>query len=272
MPSPAKQTGPLLGARVLAMIEKHGSPEEKRLAATGRDELISFLNHPDTLRFARWGLLDIGLENRLVLKLNLMAGRQMSPWGLIHEWAGRLPNLKDAAELVFRHKLRCHAGIKLSQTGIEYEIYPYETPDHLLQKSLFPHHSAPDDGLPAQPHCYGCSSTGELSAYAEIRNVDADDLENALGFPLSASGLKTVALFNSRLNPDNSWRTDKAGIEFLPFPSHLLNTTLTHFNLHFSYLLHRGGSRRYGVIGAHGMRQVLYTTLFTQHPNDHQTK
>lgn len=263
------QTSPLLGAKILALIERHGSPEEKQLADTGRSELTAFLDHPDTLRFARMGLLDIGLENRLVLKLNLMAGRKVSPWGLIHEWAERIPNLRNAAELVFRHKLRCHAGIKLSKAGVEYEIYPYETPDHLLQKNLIPHHAAPDNGLPDQPHCYGCSSTGRLSAYAEIRNINADDLEQALGFSLSASGLKTVALFNSRLNPDNSWRTDKAGIEFLPFPSHLLNKTLTHLNLHFSYLLHRGGSRRYGVIGIHGMRQVLYTTLFMQHPNDH---
>lgn len=250
-----------LGSQVVALIERHGSPEERRIASIGKNELLSFLDHPDTLHFTRMGLLDIGLENRPVLKFSLMAGGRTFPLGLINDWAERIPALQEAAETVFRHRLRCHAGIKFSPTGVEYEIYPYETPDCLLANGIFAHHSPSRSGLPVAPYCYGCSSSGALSAYAEIKGVEPSELELPLGFPLPVAGLKANAIFNSRLKPDGSWQTDKAGIEFLPCPSHLLNTMLTHFQLNFAYLLHRGGTRRYVVIGMHGSRQVLYTAL-----------
>lgn len=262
---------PGLADRVLGMIDQHGSPEERKVLATGRGELKAFLEHPDTLNFTRRGCLDIGLENRPVLKFNLMAKRQASPWGLINEWADRMPQLAAAAETVFRHKLRCHAGIKLSATGVEYEIYPYETSEQVLANGVFSRFQPEQSGLPTPPHCFGCSSTGELSAYSQTTAVDLAELEEATGFALPASGLKLNAMFNSRLNPDGSWRTDKAGIEFLPFPSYLLNTVLSNFNLRFAYLLHRGGTRRYGVVGVHGTRQVLYTTLLARVPREGRT-
>lgn len=250
-----------IGNELLGLVTRIGSPEERRLVAAHASELIAFLDHPDTRHFIQRRSLDIGLENRLVLKFNLMASTHVSPLGLINEWAERMPVLQPAAEIVFRHKLRCHAGIKLSPAGVSYELYPYETSGHLLARTLLAGHAPDESGLPAKPHCFGFASTGEISAYAELHDVDIAELEQALGFTLPAEGLKANALFNSRLNPNGSWRTDKAGIEFLPFPSYLLNRVIASFNLRFSYLLHRGGTRRYGVIGVHGPRQVLYTTL-----------
>lgn len=247
--------------QVLSLVERHGSPEEKRLATTHGQAICNFLAHPDSRRLTRMGLLDIGLENRLVLKFNLMASSGFSPLGLIHEWAEQHPAMREAAEAVFRHKLRCHAGIKVSGAGVEYEIYPYETPEGLLGNGIFAPYSPRNAELPAPILCYGRSSAGALSAYSEIKGVDPAELEQALGISLGTAGLNSTALFNSRLTPEGLWKTDKAGIEFVPCPSHLLNCILARFQLNFSYLLHRGGIRRYIVIGLFGTRQVLYTTL-----------
>lgn len=247
---------------MLALIERHGSPEERRLAEAASAQILAFFQHPDTVRFTRLDALDIGLENRPVLKFNLLGSAKASPWGLINHWSERMPALQEVADEVFRHKLRCHAGIKISGAGVEYELYPYETPDHQLARGIFARHEPWRSGLPLAPHCFGQSSTGELSAYAETPDILIPELEEAAGFKLPAHGLKVNALFNSRLNPDGSWRTDKAGVEFRPFPSHMLNCVLGNFNLNFAYLLHRGGVRKYGVVGVHGSRQVLYTTLF----------
>lgn len=247
--------------QVLALVERYGSPEEKRLISTHGQSICDFLSHPDSRRLTRMGLLDIGLENRLVLKFNLMASSGFSPLGLIHEWAENHPAMLDAAEAVFRHKLRCHAGIKVSATGVEYEIYPYETPEGLLAKSIFAPWSPQNSELPAPVLCFGRSSTGALSAYAEIKGVDPGELEQALGMTLGTAGLNSTALFNSRLTSDGRWKADKAGIEFVPCPSHLLNSILGRFHLNFAYLLHRGGMRRYIVIGLFGSKQILYTTL-----------
>lgn len=258
---PTPENSPSPGSRVLGLIARCGSPEERRMAVLHGNELAAFLDHPDTIRFSRKGSLDVGLENRPVLKFNLIAGVRVSPWGLINEWAERIPRLQEVAELVLRHKLRCHAGIKLSATGVEYELYPYETPERLLASQQFSAYAPEQTGLPAAPYCFGYTSNGDLSAYADIQGVDAAELEEALGVALPASGLKVNALFHSRWNANGSWRTDKAGIEFMPFPSHMLNAVLAQLNLHFAYLLYRGGTRRYGVIGMHGGRQLLYTTL-----------
>lgn len=258
--------GPDLGPQILGVVRQHGSPEERRMVEAAQAELLAFFSHPDTVRFTRLGCLDIGLENQLVLKFNLMGQAKISPWGLINEWSERMPVLQEVADTVLRYKLRCHAGIKLTTRGVEYELYPYETADHQLASGIFARHAPAKSGLPLAAHCFGCSSTGALSAYAETTGVDVAELEQAAGFKLPAQGLKVNALFNSRLNPDGSWRTDKAGIEFSPFPSYLLNAVLGNFNLRFAYLLHRGGTRKYGVVGVHGPRQVLYTTLLPQPP------
>lgn len=258
MPQPL----PTPGMRVLALVNQHGSPEEKQLVATHRQTLLRFLDHADTrLWLARHAPLDIGLENRLVLKFNLIAGRRGSPWGLIDAFADWAPALRTLSETVIRHKLHCHAGIKLTPTHAEYELYPYETPDKLLATTVFPGISGEQTGLPTLPYCYGYASDGSLSAYAELEDVPAAELETAMGLSLPTAGLRAKALFHSRRSPEGRWTTDKGGIEFLPFPSHLLNTALNHLDLRFSYLLHRGGRRPYGVIGMKGNRHVLYTTL-----------
>lgn len=261
LPSPPPERRPSLGSRVLSLIARHGSPEERRLATTHEKALAAFLDHPDTARFGRHGALEIGLENRPVLKFTLNSSSRVSPWLLINDLAERNPILSDTAELVLRHKLRCHAGIKLSVTGAEYEIYPYETPEKLLATRLFSGFSPDQSSLPAKLYFFGYSSNGELSAYADVREVDTSELETAIGFSLPSGGLAISALLHSRRKPDGSWRADKAGIEFKPFPSHMLNAVLAHMSLNFSYLLYRGGTRRYGIIGIHGTRQVFYTTL-----------
>lgn len=264
--NPLPATQPPLGPVLLSLIERHGSPEERRMIRGCSDELLAFFAHPDAIRFAARGSLDIGLENRLVLKFNLLGQAKGSPWSLIHDWACRMPVFQEIADTVIHHRLRCHAGIRLSAQGIEYELYPYESADQILQNGIFADFHPEKSGLPLAPHCYGFSSTGALSAYAETADIHLAELEQAAGFRLPAQGLKINALFNSRCNPDGNWRTDKAGIEFTPFPSHLLNAVLGNFNLHFAYLLHRGGTRKYGVVGIHGTRQVLYTTMFPKLP------
>lgn len=258
-PTPERRPSP--GSQVLTLIAQHGSPEERHIATAHGKELAAFLDHPDAARFGRNRALDIGLENRPVLKFNLISNSRVSPWLLINDLAERIPALGDTAELVLRHKLRCHAGIKLSATGVEYELYPYETPGRLLATQLFSGFSPDKTSLPAELYCFGYTSNGELSAYADVHEVDSSELEAAIGFSLPSGGLAISALFHSRRKKDGAWRADKAGIEFKPFPSHMLNAVLAHMSLNFSYLLYRGGTRHYGIIGMHGTRQVLYTTL-----------
>ncbi len=264
---PSSGRGQSLAAWILGRIDAHGTLGEQLLIVGAvREELRRFLDHPDTLRFARLNSLEVGLENQPVLKFNLMATHRMSPWGLINEWTERIPLLREVGEHVLRHKLKCHAGLKLTEQGVEYELYPCEVAGKPPAADLFARYMPGRAELPAPIHCFGYSSTGSLSAYAEVRDVEKSELEEAIGFPLPASGLQVNALFNSRLLASGKWRTEKGGIEFTPFPSHMLNAVLEHFNLYFSCLLHRGGARQYGIVGMHGQRKVLYTRLFPLPP------
>lgn len=261
--APTRPSG--LASRVLALVDNHGSPEERKLVSKHARELAGFLDHPETARFTRHGSLDIGIENRPILKFNLIANDRVSPWPLINDLAESQPALRDLAELVLRHRLRCHVGMKLSPfSEPEYELYTYETQHRLLAKGIFSGYAPDRTNLPTRLYCFGYSSRGDLSAYADLADVEPAELEAAIGFPLPASGLAVSALFHSRWKRETGWRADKAGIEYKPFPSHMLNAVLSHAHLNFAYLLHRGGIRRYGVIGMHGFRQVLYTTLLPQ--------
>lgn len=251
-----------LGLQILAMVDRYGSPEEKKLVSRHQTTICRFLEHPDVVtRAARRIQLDIGIENRPVLKFNLIAGRYGSPLSLIDDFANWSPELRVVSETVIQHKLHCHAGIKLTPSQVEYELYPYENSDELLKRTLFSKINFEETGLPTTPYCYGYSSLGQLSAYAEIENVAITELENALAMQLPVAGLKNRALFHSRYMQNGLWKPDKGGIEFLPFPSHLLNLVLNQLDLNFSYLLHRGGNRSYGVVGLKDNRHVLYTTL-----------
>jgi hypothetical protein len=263
---------PKLASVLTDMVMQHGSPEERRLIQRHGDALARFLDHPDAQPNNPHTVLDIGLENAPVLKLNLIAKRH-SPWRLIHQMGEEQAQLRSLAETVIRHRLRCHAGIKLTTDAVEYELYAYETPDGLLAREHFPGTGMKACGLPAAPYCYGYTSTGVLSAYADIPDVAATELEQELGFSLPHQGLKTKALLHSRRNPDGDWQSDKGGLEFLPFPSHMLTAALSRMQPNFSYLLHRGGRRRYGVIGIKGQRQLLYTTLFANRiPNKNKNE
>lgn len=263
---PDESSTPPLARWLLARVEANGTPEELALVDACRPELQHFLNHPDTQRIARKGALEVGLENRQVLKLNLMAGVRYSPWGLIDNLADHIPRFREIAEYVLRYRIKCHVGLKLTPKGVEYELYPCEVDGKPPAAALFERQVPGRAPLPAPIHCFGYSSSGSLSAYAEVKNVDKAELEALLGFTLPSAGLRINALFNSRLLPDGDWHTEKAGIEFTPFPSHLINTVLEHFELRFACLLHRGGSRKYGIVGVHGGRKVLYTRLFPLRP------
>lgn len=252
---------PLLSTALLELVGRHGSPEERQLVNAWQADLARFLDHPDVQVNSRRVVLDIGLENRMVLKFNLMASEYASPWGMVDRIGDSIPSLAPLAETVLRHQLRCHVGVKAEPDQFEYELYAYETPDKLLANGLFSSMQVNGTKLPAPAYCYGLSTSGTLSAYANVSDVPAEELEESIGFRLPCDGLKTKALFHSRRQPDGTWRTDKAGIEFLPFPSHMLNAVLTRLDLRFAYLLHRGGNRPYGVIGVKGPRQVFYTTL-----------
>lgn len=264
-PATGGPRSPTLADKVFALIDHHGSPEERRLLKPHAEAVRAFLDHPAVNLNSRRTELDIGLENTLSLKFNLVASGNHSPWSMVDQLASWAPSLQEVAELVLMHRLRCHAGFKVTRSGIEYEIYPYETPDALLARRW----GIADPAitrLPVTPYCYGVSSTGTLSAYARVDDVPASELEGATGLHIAVNGLKTRALFHSRRDAGGAWSADKAGIEFLPFPSYLLNTAMQQFALHFSYLVHRGGIRPYGVIGVRGDRRVLYTTLVPRPP------
>lgn len=258
MPTPPRQK---LSSALMEMVLQHGSPEERRLIERHASALTRFLDHPDALPNTPHTLLDIGLENAPVLKLNLIAMRN-SAWRLIHQVGEEHPQLQSLAETVIRHRLRCHVGIKLMADTVEYELYAYETAEGLLAGEHFHGSGMEACGLPSPPYCYGYTSTGMLSAYADIPDIDAAELEHELGFTLPYNGLRAKALLHSRRNANGKWQSDKAGLEFRPFPSHMLTAALGRMQLNFAYLLHRGGRRRYGVIGIKGHRQLLYTTLF----------
>lgn len=252
---------PTLSSSLIEAVLKHGSPEERRLVSVHRTALTELLEHPDARPGNPYTYIEIGLENTLVLKLNVIA-RRASPWALIHQLSEQQPQLQALAETVIRHRLHCHAGIKLTPQKAEYELYAHETKDRLLQRELFAEAGLESCGLPSPPYLYGLTSEGELSAYSDIQGTPASELEMEMGYSLPHEGLKTRALLHSRQDIKGQWHADKGGLQFLPFPSHMLNATLMKMNLHFSYLLHRGGRRRYGIIGIKGQRQVFYTTLF----------
>lgn len=259
VPTPKKLS---LSETLIALVNQHGSPEERRLVSTHEPALRAFLDHPDINLQSKKVGLDIGIENQCILKLNHIASPFGSAWGLIDWVCDTQPKLRALGELVLQHKIRCHVGMKLTSSEAEFELYPYETESHIIRDSLFADHGIDNCKLPVSPYCYGLTSEGVLSAYASMDNVPAEELEAALGGSrLPHQGLRNKALFHSRRSSSGTWSTDKAGIEFLPFPSHMLNAALSKASFNFSYLIHRGGNRPYGVIGAKDSRRVLYTTL-----------
>lgn len=257
---------PTLAERVFALVARYGSPEEQQVVRANDAAIKAFLDHPSVQLASRRTELDLGLENAVVLKFNLIASGKGSPWAMVDRFADWAPSLRETSELVLRHKLHCHVGLKVSRKGVEYELYPTETRDGLLAAHWSLDGRPVNTGLPVPPYCYGHSSDGTLSAYSRVDDVAALELEEIVGFEIPSSGLKTRALFHSRRDDAGHWHPGKAGIELLPFPSHLLTAVLQHFSLRFAYLLHRGGSRSYGVIGVKGARQVFYTTLVPRPP------
>lgn len=247
------------------MTNQHGSPEERQLLRRHQESLRTFLDHPD-VRPANPGIkLEIGLENSLVLKFTALA-RRTSPFGLIHQIGEHHPSMQRLAETIIQHKLHCHAGIKLTPEQLEHEFYVYDSDTGVLQSEGFVDEQWGNCGLPQPPLFFGHSSTGTISAYAAIAATDSVELEQEMGLKLPSAGLKIKTLLHSRRMPNGEWKADKAGLEITPFPSHTLNAALGNMRLNFSYLIHRGGSRHYGVIGMKGHRQVFYTALLPKSP------
>lgn len=257
-----------LSKTLINQVLTHGSPEERRLIETHGLALAGFLDHPDIQLHSKRAHLEMVLENRIALSFNMITTPHSASWGLIDQIGAWAPSLRNLSETILRHKLRSHVGIKIRPDLVEYELYVYETQDHLLSTKIFPEIKTKPPGLPGSVHCYGYTSSETLSAYAITPIRDAAGSEETDALQLFCEGIRSTTLFNSKRRPDGTWITNRLGIELIPFPSHILNAVLAQLDLRFSYLLYRGGTRPYGIVGITGSRQALRTNLIPQPSNN----
>lgn len=257
-----------LSKALIDQVLTYGSPEERRLIETHRTVLAEFLDHPDIQLHSKRAHLEIVLENRIALSFNIITTTRSAPWGLIDQIGIWAPSLRNLSETILRHKLHSHVGIRIKPDLVEYELYVYESPDHLLSTTVFPEIKTKPAGIPGNVHCYGYTSSETLSAYTITPIRDAAGSEETDALQLPCEGIRSTTLFNSKRRPDGTWITNRIGIELIPFPSHILNAVLAQLDLRFSYLLYRGGTRPYGIVEITGSRQALHTNLIPQPTNN----
>lgn len=254
-------SAPPLANVLLRRVARHGSPEERRLFELHGNAIAGFLARRDGLPQPDAVDVDLAIENGAALGLTHTTRTTVALRRLLRD-LDEAPGLALAAEAVIRHRAHGGLGLRVSPASTEYTLYVVDGPANAAATKV-----AVDMGWKI-PQASGTgvialSSTGTISRYSFSRPVPAGQYTELSILGSACGDLLASEMRRFLRAEDGSWQSRPAGIRVMPFPSHLLNVVLGRFDLRFTCLLHRGGTRAYGIVGNQGERQFLRTSLTT---------
>lgn len=264
MPSQTTTVAPTLAARLIAGVEKHGSPTERKLIATGQEQLRRFLDHPDLRRPRARYFLEATIENREALTFMFAPPPGFQRYALIDsvgEWA---PGLRLLSEEIIRRKLPAHASLSLAPEGIQFGLRVVAGPEG-ISDPLLPLLKATPPPTSRDVRALEINAAGRLRllAASEPPSTTGARLSGLLaGAQCQCHGLDVLEYQAGT----GKWGSVHQLLVISPFPSYLLNARLLDEQHGFAYLLQRGGTRSHALIRADKERTTLTTPLLPVPP------
>lgn len=220
-----------------------------------------FLRGVDNQLDAGRPLLEIGVENRPILKLNILPNRLFTTQHL-----ESLPWLsakqRSLARVIARKRSKFQYGIKLADASIEFEIYAHEEPDGYFAREIFPvaraEHLHPLSFLRA----FALNSEDQLSSYwldPERRGIKF--LPAIIANTPASSELKAEPWVHYRLDGEN-WGAAKIGLQLYPVTTRIDQALrLAMPSLVFADLFGPPSAHHSANIAFGSTRACLYMTL-----------
>lgn len=224
-------------------------------------EIRTFLQGIDKELDAGMPHLEVGVENRLVLKLTLLANYMFTTAHL-----ESLPWLNDLQRGLVREirkvRTRFQYGLKLLPEGHEFEIYVHETKDHHFRRNIFASTLQADLPDPNKLQAWSLTNRRGLSSYW----ADPD----SRGFAqISPATLKLAK--DTQCAPEawvhytwdgNAWGPAKTGVQFVPASAELdaaLRDAMP--DVHFLDVFGTPAARHSAHVATGAGRHCLYMTL-----------
>lgn len=230
-------------------------------AAHWADDIRTFLHGVDRDLDGGMPHLEIGLENRPILKLTLLCNRLVTTAHL-----ESLPWLERAQRGLIREirhaRPRFHYGLKLLPAGRELEIYVHETGEQHFRRNVFGNVALAGLPDPQWLRAWALTDRRELSSYwadpgaRGLAGVPATVLDAA-----RETGCHAESWAHFTWNGRN-WGPAKTGVQFVPASARLdaaLRDALPDVN--FLDLLGSPADRHSAHMAAGAGRHCLYMTL-----------
>jgi hypothetical protein len=262
MPTAGSTPGPTLASRLIGLVNRHGSPGERKLVAAAREGLHRFLDHPELGRPQALQCLEVTLENRNALAFTYAPPSGRSRYALIDnlgEWAS---SLRAPSEEIIRGRMHAHASICLTPEGTRFSLRVLAgrgagLPDTLLRLI----------GAAAPPPGTGEVRAMELDSAGLLRLLVASEpsavIRTRLGRLPDGANCDGLQVLDYQ-STSRSWIFSHALVVVAPFPSYLLNARLIDGRPGFAYLLTRGGTRSHALLRLDPEREALTTPLLPQ--------
>lgn len=224
---------PLFYRTLVSQVKQKGRPDELGLLQLWDEALRLFFKlHNDGL-ISKAQRLEVGIEDRLTLKLNIKAATAIPAASLIRHHI-QIPAFKPWVELILRENLRCHIGIKLTPQGKREELYVY-TPASHIASILGSRHPFSQQALALSPKGIGVNDAGELGMYFDAREERfIADIEKELKCPIPRDDIwiwEQLRFHNERIQPG------KLAFEIKPLSLQLMTRILSHYPFpYFRYL------------------------------------
>lgn len=226
------------------LVDQKGSLEERQIVKRWKPDIDKFL--APFLNGIRRGeqSLEIGLENRLTLKLVVKRHKYPPVLGL-GLLADSLPEpMASVARLTVDRQLDHHFGIRVDATRCHRELYVYD-PDRLVAQLLatrFDLACPPPPGLTVT--AFGIDERAGLSAYfTDVRNPAVANLKGqVLGMLQKELRIDLEGCFSGTWEhqrwAEGRWTPVKVGIELQNVPVEVATRVISHYRPpHFRYLV-----------------------------------
>ncbi|MDQ8037171.1 MAG: hypothetical protein REI12_07095, partial [Pedobacter sp.] len=150
-----------LTEKLLALVKQHGRSEERQLLSRWAHELNEFMTPFEKGIALGHQKLEIGLENRLTLKL-IIKRQVLPPVSGLLQISPTLPSsLAEAAIHACTTGISFHVGLRINPDSMHREIYLYPSPE--IRSKLLSSLSPLPDSLHAS--FYGLDEQQGISAY-----------------------------------------------------------------------------------------------------------
>ncbi|MCK5874096.1 MAG: hypothetical protein KAG82_05330 [Alcanivoracaceae bacterium] len=232
----------MLPEKILQLIDYNGVFEEKQIAGRWRDEISGFLSSSSEDLLKGHVRLEVGLEQKPVLKLILKRSR-LSPVLSLHRQMLQLTEQQQqVADMVLTKQYPFHLGLRVEAQSARREIYVYE------RDQVFTSHLARTLNMPPIPEAlevtaFGLDEDNGISAYfTRYRNpaVEAQldsavkALEKQLRIPIAAF---VDDLWHHLRVRNGEWQAGKFALELRNPPISVIARVLSHFRPpYFGYL------------------------------------